>query len=472
MSIIAVIAALMLLSGCGHKVQTRLPTGPPQDELLYREGLDAFRQGTPEGFEHAAIAFRKASALKPAQCEYALNLVQSLLFLAIEQRANREDFRPRQSEAEGILDSVATRCASDEPFVLRARALITGRGPQASAMVNRALDLDSSDAMNWLIHGKVDPAGRFDQTGRQVIAKVQATQLDPDSALIQFEAGDYLIVREPEKAKAAFQRTIALSPRHFKAYLGLAYSASVDETIDVEPYYRKVVELAPNFLDGRMALGNYYASLDEIDQAGEQYNGALAANPGFDPAHFRLGLLALYVEKPDEAEFHFKAAARLNPDGYESYYYLGNIYRVRGDLDQAQAQYEQALKYRINYIEPMYGLGLVFGAQGKIDLALAQFEKVIAIVPQYATAYTSRAAIRAQRSQLTEAISDFQRAIGLYEQQLKQLDSRIAFADAHPQSRAAQVDRKRAEKDKEDTQRLMKSAQLYKAAIEEDIRTR
>ena len=46
----------------------------------------------------------------------------------------------------------------------------------------------------------------------------------------------------------------------------MAYAESADESADVEPLYRTVVELAPNFLEGRMALGSFYAGIDEIDE--------------------------------------------------------------------------------------------------------------------------------------------------------------------------------------------------------------
>ena len=338
-------------------------------------------------------------------------------------------------------------------------------------MVNRSLDLDPNDAMNWVIHGKLDPAGRIDESGRQTFAKVRAAELAPESALVQFELGDYLLLREPERAKLAFQQTIALSPRHFRAYLGLAYTSSLDETADVEPYYKKAVELAPGFLDGRMALGSYYGGVDEIENAAEQYRAALSANPKFDVAEFRLGLLELYVGKPDDAEKHFRAAADLNPEGYEAYYYLGNIAHNRGELDKGQLLYEQALKYRTNYVEPTYGLGLVFQLQGKTDLALEQFEKVLKILPSYPAALKSRGAIRVERRQFADALSDFQLAISSYQQQIKLLDTRIANAAARPQSRLAAADGKRAAKEKSEIEQQLKTAQAFRSAVEQELRT-
>lgn len=467
--LIFALTGLLIATGCGRKIP--LAAGPtiPQDELLYRQGLSAFHEGTPEGYARAVDAFRRAAAIRPQRCEYPLNLSQALLFLAAEQRSNWEEFEPRQSEAISLLGSAGPACASWEPFISRLRGLISGRGPEGSSMVNRALDLDADDPMNWLIHGKVDPVGRIDPSGRQQVAIVRAGDLQPDSALIRFELGNYLLYDKPLEAKQAFERTIELNPRHFRAYLGLAYTASADETVDVEPYYRKVVELAPNFLEGRMALGNYYAGIEELGQAAEQYNAALAANPKYDVAQFRLGLIALYLELLDEAETRFNAVVQLNPMSYEAYYHLGNIWYTRRDLDKAKAQYEQALKYRVNYVDPNYGLGNVFRDQGDNDKALAQFEKVIRIAPQHADAYFSRASIRAERRQLFEAFADLQKAIQLYEQQVRGLDAKVAYAGDHPQSRFAQAERKRAERDKVRVADMLGRARQYKTEVEEEM---
>src|SRR5262249_26751802 len=153
----------------------------------------AFHEGTPEGYARAADLFRKASRLKGDRCEYALNLAQSLLFLATEQLLNWEDYEPRKMEAASILDSAGATCMSYyEPFLLRLRALIAGRGPAATELINHAVDLDPSDAMNWVVLGYLDPQSRHlvspDGAGRW-IAMGNAAKLQPGSALIQYELG-------------------------------------------------------------------------------------------------------------------------------------------------------------------------------------------------------------------------------------------------------------------------------------------
>src|SRR5262249_36941236 len=148
---------------------------------------------TPEGYTRAADAFRKASVLKLDRCDYALNLAQSLLFLATEQLLNWEEYEPRQKEARAVLERVSPGCIdSYEPFVLRLRALVTGRGPAAADLINRAVDLDPNDAMNWLVLGYLDPVSRHlvnsDGSGKWV-AMTRAVALEPNSALLQYELG-------------------------------------------------------------------------------------------------------------------------------------------------------------------------------------------------------------------------------------------------------------------------------------------
>jgi tetratricopeptide (TPR) repeat protein len=469
------LAVVLLAAACGrHHVVAAPPITGPTPESLYASGLAAFHEGTPTGYTRAADAFRVAWQSEPNRCEYALNLAQSLLFLATEQILNWEEFEPRQTEAKGVVDSVASDCAvSHEPFVLRLRALIAGRGPTATELINRAVELDSNDAMNWLVLGYLDPQSRrlttLEGSGRWV-AMAHASELMPDSALIQYETGkNYQLVPHKEvEARQAFERAVQRSPKHFRTYLGMAYSA--DENTDVEPLYKKVVEIAPNFLEGRIAAGSYYAAVEEIEKAAEQYSAAVATNSFYDTAYFRLGLLMIHADRPDEAEKHFRKVVELSPASWEAYYYIGNILYGRKEYDEAKQQYEQAVKLRINYAEAEYGIGWVYRQQNQTDLALAQFDKVLKIRLDYGDAYLSRGDIRSERRQFSEALDDYQKAIQVYEAQIKSLNVTIADAEARLQSRVMQAEKKRAERDKARVQATLQLANRYKSETEERLK--
>jgi tetratricopeptide (TPR) repeat protein len=340
-------------------------------------------------------------------------------------------------------------------------------------MIGRALDLDSNDAMNWVVLGYLDPGSARVVTpegaGRWV-AMAHAMQLNNDSALIQYELGkNYQTVPHKEaESRQAFNRAIELSPRHFRAYLGLAYSA--DEDTDVEPLYRKVVDIAPNFLEGRLALGSYYGAIDEFDKASEQYFAALAVNPKYDVAEFRLGLLTMNAERNEEAEKHFSRVIELNPSSYEAYYHLGNLLYRRNNFDEARTRYEQALKIRVNYAEAEYGVAWVHRQKDENDLAIASFDKVIRLQPDYGDAHLSKGDIRADRHQYVEALADFDKAIRAYEQQLRYLTAAIAAAEAKNGSRVAQAEKKRAERDKARTEAVLERARQMKTGVENTLK--
>jgi tetratricopeptide (TPR) repeat protein len=469
----SILAAMLLGTACRHRIVPATATAPTPN-ALYKSGLAAFHEGTPEGYERAAATFRQASQRDPSKCEYALNLAQSLLFLATEQILNWEEFEPRQKEAASVVNSVATQCmANQEPFLLRVRALVAGRGPTAAELINRAVDLDPDDAMNWLVLGYLDPASsRLTTTegaGRWV-AMSHALALKPDSALIQYETGkNYQLVPHREmEARQAFERAIELSPRHFRAYLALAYSA--DENTDVEPLYKRMVEIAPNFLEGRIAAGSYYAAIEEIDKSKEQYLAAASVNPRYDIAYFRLGQLMLQADRPDDAEASFRKVEELNTVNAEARYYLGNILYGRKQYDAARLQYEEALKRRINYAEAEYGIGWVFRQKDQNDLAVTEFDKVIAMQPRYGDAYLSRGDIRAERRHFDEALTDYDKAIAAYEDQIKVFDATIATAESRSQSRMMQAEKRRAERDKARVEAILKQAHESKSHIQDQLK--
>jgi tetratricopeptide (TPR) repeat protein len=473
---------LILTQSCGRRTNVAAPAAPAvpppaaseaEDKTLYRQGLEAFHQGTPEAYTRAAESFRKAAALKPETCEYALNLAQSLLFLSAEQAMNREPFEPRKAEAVAITDSMNSPCeAGFEPFILRLRAVARGQGPSAAEWMNRAVDLAPDDPMNWLVLGYVDPASSrlvsAAGTGRWIAAS-KALAVKEDSALFQYEfARNYYFVRgREEESKRAYEHAIELNPRHYRAYLGLANR--VDEDTDIEPLLTKVVDLAPDFLDGRTALGDYYASIDQVEKAVGQYKAAIAANARYDVAHFSLGVLLLDNGRNDEAEKSFRAVIELDPASYESAYYLGNIAYSRKSFDEARGRYEQAVKVRQRYPEAEYGIGHTFRQQDDNDLALLHFDMAIEEAPRYGDAYLSRGDIRSERREWTAALSDYRKAIECYEEQIRKYDADITYAEAHPRSLVLQSDKKKKERIRARIQSVVIQARNVVAEIEKSL---
>src|SRR5712691_5320444 len=115
----AILIAALSFTGCTKRVPVvaaPIRASTPEDRVLYEQGLTAFRESTPDGYARAAGLFHRASLLAPNNCDYALNLAQANLFLALEQEANLDDFK-------SALDASATpACGVNTPFGLRLEA--------------------------------------------------------------------------------------------------------------------------------------------------------------------------------------------------------------------------------------------------------------------------------------------------------------------------------------------------------------
>ena len=454
-----ILAILIFVASCAHQVQTKAPAGPPEDELLYRQGLSAFLQATPEGYQTAADSFRKAAALRPANCEYELHLSESLLFLALYQRYNWEDYEPALKEATAVTDAAQPMpaCGRFQPFVDRLRTMIwfpefaTGHGTEAFDLINGAIQLDPNDAMNWLVLAKLRP-----RDPRTPI--LRAAQLAPDRAVIQYELGNYRLDRkEYIEAKQAFEHALELSPRHFESVIGLAYSAGVvDYSQDILSLYRKAADMAPKSLRARTLVGDYYAGLEETELAAAEYQATIALNPKYYPAPLSMATTLMQADRNDEAAQYLDSVIALdltnphpprngvdNTADSQAHYLLGNIWLGRDDLVRARTEYEDALKSVLNAANPMFGIGMVAHREGKTDEALAQYEKVVRVAPNFPDVYLARAVIRAERAQFADAIADYNRAITLLGDQIAALEEQARTSEAQGFKRKAEGEIKR-----------------------------
>jgi tetratricopeptide (TPR) repeat protein len=436
---IAVAAIGFMLAACAkpRPVAVVQPAAVPPDRIQFEQGMAALREFTPDGYARAVEHFEQASLLAPENCEYRLNTAQASLFLALEQKLNAEDFRPAWEKG------VRPGCATEGAFGLRLDAfrLLDDFGPTrdrtALPKIDQAIQLEPENALNLFV--------RWKMTSESI---VEAAYIAPDLALVQYEAGNYWLVKaDYVRARQAFERALQQSPKHFRSLIGLAQARSaIDEEEDVELLYKRAVELGPDFLEGRILLGDYYAGLEENELAREQYLAALARNSRFEVAHLRLGLNYLQASLLDESESAFQKAIEINPSSYEAYYYLGNIWLARGNLEKAREQYEQSLKFVLNFPEAVYALGTVYFRQGKPDAALEQFEKVLRMNRAHADAYFSRAAIRMQRRQLADVIQDCDRALELYSDQIESIARSIAQYEDRGLTRKVDAEHRKRER--------------------------
>ena len=321
-----------------------------QDRVLFEQGLQLFRHFTPQSYLHATALFRRAVKIEPQNCLYKLHLSETLLFLALEQKLNRQNHQASWTEATSIVKQLSTAsqtegsttssrtfgdCSKYRASILRLEAISLldefqpGGDSTALAKIAHAIELEPADPIAWWVRWKLNPSTR-----RQNNAILEAAFLSNDLALIHYAVGNYWLIKTAySKAKDSFERAIELSPNHFRSYIGLAQALSAaDDTKDVEHLYRKATELAPSFIEGRILLGDYLVSLEETEAALKEYRTVLEQDPDYEIAHLRLGLTKLQSGDFEGSELSFERAIALNQASYQAYYYLGNVWLSRRKL--------------------------------------------------------------------------------------------------------------------------------------------
>jgi len=205
---------------------------------------------------------------------------------------------------------------------------------------------------------------------------------------------------------------------------------------------RRGLEIAPNDVDLRNALGWTLFQAGKPTEAVAEYRRALAAAPDHVKSHNNIALALVEIGQLDEAATHFSRSVELEPKP-EIYSDLGFTLARLGKTKEAFAAYEKALALdsdcpsahfnmaatfaqggQFAEAEPHYrkalatrpaeahnGLGYVLAQQGQTDEATREFEKAIVANPQFTPAYNNLA-------QLLEAQGKFEDAAAYYKRSL------------------------------------------------------
>jgi serine/threonine protein kinase/tetratricopeptide (TPR) repeat protein len=147
-----------------------------------------------------------------------------------------------------------------------------------------------------------------------------------------------------------FKRAIELDPNFAIAYtaLGVTYGNLGESSLETENL-RKGFELRERTSESERYLISslYYSGSDEIDKADEVYEEWAQAYPrDFIPLN-NLGSNYLYLGQYDRAVQYFTKSLRLDPDAGQSYAGLSGAYLSAGRLDESKEVYERAIARKV-----------------------------------------------------------------------------------------------------------------------------
>jgi tetratricopeptide (TPR) repeat protein len=194
----------------------------------------------------------------------------------------------------------------------------------------------------------------------------------------------------------------------FNFAIALLRQGTVDQAIT---HFQRALQVNPDFVEARCALGNAYSQKGHVDEAMVQYRQALKINPAFAIAHNNLGSVLMRKGQVDNAIAEFRNALQEKPDFAEAHHNLGKALLEKGNVDEAIAQCQAALDEDPNYAEARNSLGNALLQRGKVDEAIAQYQEALQFKTNDAELRLKLGNALSQEGRMNEAIIAFQNAL-------------------------------------------------------------
>ncbi len=253
---------------------------------------------------------------------------------------------------------------------LRTRALKAfekGRFAEAEQVLRALLKEKPDDTQSLeMLAATLDSQQKFDEAER---CYDQALRIAPHSVPLLNDLGNHYLRRnDPERARAAFTKVLAIDPAHENASLQLARIAT-DRKQGGEALVRlaHVKQTGPAIellrAEALYWAGKHQAALDLV---------ARVEGAGEDPAiEFSSGMALARMEQYDRAEAAFTRALAKAPTDFDVLLNLGHAAALAGHHDRAERALRAALQQRPGDVDALFELGRLRALRGSDVDAIA-----------------------------------------------------------------------------------------------------
>jgi tetratricopeptide (TPR) repeat protein len=232
----------------------------------------------------------------------------------------------------------------------------------ASSLLDRSLNIDSSNAECWSNRGLVAAA-----TGQH-----------------DFALRCYL---------AALELAPTFADAHNNLAVALQAEGALEEAIE---HYQTALTIDPSLADVHVNLGSALNKLGRHDDAFEHYRTALALNPYSAQAHFNAGNAQREHGDMQAAVDHFRRAVALHAGFSDAHINLGSALGKLGEYQQAEQHYRLAVALNANATN-LVCLGASLGAQGRHDEEEVFYRQALTLEPAQADAHQNLAWLHLKR---------------------------------------------------------------------------
>lgn len=227
-----------------------------------------------------------------------------------------------------------------------------------------------------------------------------------------------LYVKEAERV---LQRAIDIYPEYMNALLlmGNAKYKLYDSLPEVSYYYRKTLEMKPNYFEGNFNLGCVLLEKNHAAESVPYFKKAIASKPEKFESYYNLAEAYFKSNQPDSAINVFRKVISMTTDRTRQaacYYKIGMSYgKVKNDLDNAIINLQKATELDPTSVVYFEDLGVAYGFKQDYQSAIRVLEKAAQISPDYPKIYYNLGITYRQLGQEAKAQEYFNKA-----QQLEQ----------------------------------------------------
>jgi tetratricopeptide (TPR) repeat protein len=201
-------------------------------------------------------------------------------------------------------------------------------------------------------------------------------------------------LKKPEDAEIYWRRLIEVQPDFVDAYnnLGILLKG-LNRLESAEAIYRELLSIRPDHAEGLNNLGAVLFDLKRMPEAEAAYRDALARRPDFAETYHNLGKALHATNRFAEAEEVYRKALQLQPERVENHIHLGNTLQQLDRLSEADDAYQRALAIRLDVPEVHHNRAIVLKMLGRLSESEASYRRALAFRPDFHIARFSLASL-------------------------------------------------------------------------------
>ncbi len=270
------------------------------------------------------------------------------------------------------------------------------------------------------------PQGRFDEAIRSLKTAIRH---NPSSQSASKKLSEILaLIGRGTEADDVFSKSLDKNPDRHLLVRAMEFNQNGDAT-KAENIYREVLRRDPENVDALRLMGAMCARKDNYSDGEAFFRRAVELKPDFWRAWINLGMALNEQQKFDESEKAYLSALALNSSSVHTLEKLGTNCMNDGRLEEAISWLEKALSLEPDHFPSLLCLGHALKTEGQQQEAINAYRKCAESKPDFGEVYWSLANLKTFRFEDAE-VEEMKLQLDTVSQSAETEDSEISFSFA------------------------------------------